>query len=140
MNVLLVAGFPRSGKTTYLRKLQENGWSVFDDFKAGANSLAFRKSAKFEKLPLTLRGGARCVVADIDFCLSVSRAEAKGVVLDEAPGVEIRWLFFENDEQACEENIRRRSRDSLETDLAKLREYSRLYEIPAGALVLPVRK
>jgi RNase adaptor protein for sRNA GlmZ degradation len=139
---LLLAGLPGSGKSTYLKKLKDEGWLDFDDFKAGAigNSSAFRNSALFEKLLLALRSGNSCVVADIDFCKSASRAEAETVLLDEIPGVEIRWLFFANDEPACEENVRRRNSKSLGTNLKKLREYSAVYEIPTGVDVRPVHK
>ena len=140
MNILLIAGLPGSGKTTHLNELQQNGWSVFDDFKAGAidDSPAFNKSCRFVAVVSKLREGKKCAVADIDFCRGTSRTEAENVLLGALPGLEIHWRFFANDEQACGENIRRRGRDSLEADLVKLREYSRIYEIPAGAEGRPV--
>lgn len=138
--VLLLAGLPGCGKTTYLHKLQSDGWLVFDDFKAGsvADSPEFHKSRHFSALLESLRDGARCVVADIDFCRTESRAEAEHALRTEVPGVEIGWRYFSHDERACEANIKRRSRDSLEADLMALRRYSRLYSIPIGADVRPV--
>jgi GTPase SAR1 family protein len=124
---LLVAGLPGCGKTTYLKQLCRNGWSVFDDFKAAAidNSSAFRKSRRF-------------AVADIDFCWARSREEAENDLRTSLPGIEIEWCFFAHDEGTCEKNIRRRNRTSLKADLAALRTYSHAYSIPAGAAVRPV--
>src|ERR1022692_3693558 len=87
-NILLVAGLPGSGKTTYLRELEGSGWLCFDDFKnlAGGNSRQFRKSPQFATLLARVREGVRCVVADIDFCRTESRAEAADVLRAEVPG------------------------------------------------------
>ena len=85
-----------------------------------------------------MRDGLRCVVANIDFCKSESRAEAENVLRAAVPNVEICWCFFAHDERACEENIKRRNRGSLEADIRELRRYSRVYSIPRGADVRPV--
>lgn len=135
--ILMIAGLPGCGKTTYLDELRREGWSAFDDFKAGAidDSSQFDKSRQFETLIAALREGRRCVVADIDFCKSESRAEAEKVLRVTVPRVEICWCFFARDERACEENIKRRNRDSLEAGIRELRRYSRVYSIPLGAHV-----
>lgn len=133
-------GLPGCGKTTYLNELERDSWSAFDDFKANAldDSPLFRNSRHFESLLAALRNGRRSVVADIDFCRRDSRAEAESDLRAAVPDLEIEWCFFENDERACAENIRRRNRDRLETDLRKLREYSCVYSIPTEAGVRPV--
>ena len=135
--VLIVVGLPGCGKTTYIKGLVAKGWSDFDDFKAGAidNSSAFGKSCRFEALISCLHDDFRCVVADIDFCKTDSRIEAEDVLRMAVPGIKIQWIFFENDTNACEKNIKRRNRKSLIQDLIKLREYSDLYSVPAGANV-----
>ena len=120
--VILLAGLPGCGKTTYLCQLCRDGWLVLDDFKANAynDSSKFRKSRKYRALLTGLHHGLRYVLADIDFCKTESRAEAERVLREEAPGVELGWRFFAKDPRACEANIRGRNRDSLEADLAKL--------------------
>jgi len=139
--VLLVAGLPGCGKTTYLQQLAQEGWELFDDFKASArnNSSRFRDSRRYESLIAALRGGRNCVVADIDFCCAEPRAEAERVLREDVPNVSLKWRFFENDPQRCEVNIRWRNRPSLERDLQKLRDYSNVYSPPRGARTLPVR-
>jgi hypothetical protein len=139
-SVLMVVGLPGCGKTTYLEELRQDGWSAFDDFKAGAvdDSSMFCKSRSFAALLSSLREGGRCAVADIDFCRSAARTEAESVLRSMVSELQMGWHFFENDERTCEENIKRRNRDSREADLGKLHEYSRVYSIPRGAEVHPV--
>jgi len=139
-SVLMVVGLPGCGKTTYLEELRRGGWSAFDDFKAGAvdDSSMFRKSRSFAALLSSLSGGGRCAVADIDFCRTEARTEAESVLRSMVSGLQMRWHFFENDERACKENIKRRNRNSREAELGKLHEYSRVYSIPRGAEVHPV--
>lgn len=141
LEVLMVAGLPGCGKTMYLEELRRDGWLAFDDFKAGAidNSPSFHKSRKFRTLLASVRDGGRCAVADIDFCRSESREEAENVLGAAVSGLKVRWCFFAHDERSCDENIRRRNRDSLAEDLRELHKYSRIYSIPKGAVVRLVR-
>jgi tRNA splicing ligase len=139
-DVILLAGLPGCGKTTHLCQMCRDGWLAFDDFKANAfdDCSEFGKSRKFRALISALRDGLKCAVADIDFCKTKSREEAVSVLLAEIPGVKIAWRFFVNDPSVCEENIRSRKRPSLQIDLKKLHEYSKIYDIPHGANVLPI--
>lgn len=136
----MLVGLPGCGKTRYMERLGEEGWCVFDDFKAAAinDSPRFDRSRHFEDLLASLRAGHRCAIADIDFCKGQSRTEAEIVLRAAIPNVDLRWCFFAHDERSCEDNIRRRNRDSLEADLRKLRDYSRIYSVPDGVRVRPV--
>jgi broad-specificity NMP kinase len=138
--VIMVAGLPGCGKTTYLCQLDQDGWKVFDDFKANAynDNPAFQYSRNFSALVAAVRDGLKCVVADIDFCKPQAREEAEVVLRAHVPTVKLSWEFFANDPKACEENIRQRGRSSLQADLAKLCEYAALYRIPGNARVRPV--
>ena len=138
-NLLLVAGLPGSGKTTYLRELEGSGWLCFDDFKNAANdnSPQFRRSRHYATLIARLSEGVRCVVTDIDFCRTESRAEATEVLHAEFPNLEIGWLYFSHSVEDCSANITRRGRPSLQADLTELSRYSACYDIPAGGLVRP---
>ncbi len=138
--VIVVAGLPGCGKTARLCQMCRDGWVAFDDFKANAynDSPAFRDSRKFRALIAALRDDLRCVVADIDFCKTDSRAEAERVLRAEVPGLKLSWHFFADHYRACETNIKQRNRPSLQSDLEKLRDYAGLYRIPAGARVVPI--
>jgi len=137
--VLLIAGLPGSGKTTYLCELRRDGWLVFDNFKSHAidDCSAFRKSRNFLTLIQALRSGVKCVVADVDFCRTESRAEADSVLRAEVPGIEINWLYFSHDRQASKANIMRRNKPALKRDLMHLKDLSPCYRIPWGADVRP---
>lgn len=139
-DVLFVVGLPGCGKTTLCRELERNGRAVFDDYKAHAHddSSRFRMSRHYERLLELVRDGARCVVADIDFCRADARVEAEQTLREQIPLVRVEWLFFANDSAACEANIRRRHRVHVDRDLEKMREYSVMYSIPPGAAVIPV--
>jgi hypothetical protein len=137
---VLVAGLPGCGKTTTLGLMKGAGLCVFDDFKAGAHndSAAFRDSRHYRDLVSALRQGQDCVVADIDFCSSEARRDAEHTLQEAVAGAAVEWLFFANEPATSEANIRRRRRESLEEDIRKLHEYAAVYEVPAGAKVLPV--
>jgi hypothetical protein len=138
--VVLVAGLPGCGKTTLRGELERQGYRVFDDYKACAheNSPRFWNSRHYDHLLQLLREGARCAAADIDFCHAEARTEAERTLRDQFPSVRLEWRFFANDPDACEANIRRRNREHLDRDLRKMREYSAIYSIPPGAVILPV--
>jgi hypothetical protein len=140
--LILIAGLPGSGKTTYLCRMLRDGWLVFDDYKAEAleDCSKFGSSRKLLPLISALRASLRCAVADIDFCRTESRHEAEDALREQVPGVSLCWHFFENDPLACEANIRRRNRDCLQRELGFLQELSPGYLIPDGAVVFAVRR
>jgi len=86
--IILIAGLPGSGKTTYIEKLRQEGWSIFDDFKANAynDSSVFWHSRNYEALISAIREGRKCLVADIDFCNTKSRNEAELILRIQIPG------------------------------------------------------
>jgi hypothetical protein len=135
--LILMAGLPGSGKTTRLDKMREEGWRVFDDYKADGTG-SFQSSARFNELICALGEGSRCVVADIDFCNTDARNQAESIVRGKIPGLDFGWEFFANDRSACEANIRARNRPSLERELECLAKYSPSYNVPEGAGALPV--
>jgi hypothetical protein len=137
-NVVLIAGLPGCGKTTLLHRMCQEGWWVFDDWKAGAPDLLFRNSPKLRDLIGALRDGRRCAVADIDFCDTNARNEAEGMLREEISGLDVRWEFFANDRSACEANARARNRSCLQRELNLIVKYSHSYNIPEGAVVHPV--
>jgi hypothetical protein len=139
--LVLVAGLPGCGKTTYLCQMCHDGWVVFDDFKALAfeDCSKFSSSRKLRSLLAALRDGLKCIVADIDFCDAHARADAESVLLLAIPELDLSWRFFANDRPACEANARSRSRQCLERELSLIAKYAPSYQIPRGAIVLPVR-
>jgi hypothetical protein len=140
--IILLVGLPGSGKTTYMGARQEEGWSIFDDFKANSynHSPVFGHSRKYDALLAALRKGQKCLVADIDFCKASSRREAEAALRTQIPDIVPKWLFFENDFFACQANLTRRASPSIEENLRALHGYGTSYQIPIGAQVVPVWK
>ena len=138
--ILFVAGLPGSGKTTLLSGLEKEGWLIFDDFKAGAffDSPKLRNARRYSDLLKSLKAGGNCVVADIDFCNNVPRAEAKSVILTEVPDLALNWLFFAPDVNACLVNIERQNRPSKAAHIEALYKYARLYVVPPCATIKSV--
>jgi predicted kinase len=138
--IILIAGLPGSGKTTYMKTMSLAGWLIFDDFKANAHndSSTFWHSRNYEALLKALRDGQKCVVADIDFCKIDSRTEAESTLRTRIPDILLNWQFFENDFQACQANIKRRASRSINDNLSALHTYHALYQIPIGAQVIKV--
>ena len=139
--IILIAGLPGSGKTTYINAREQEGWSIFDDFKANANndSSAFRHSRNYEALVTALREGQKCLVTDIDFCKANSRPEAEAALRTQIPDLMLSWLFFENDFHACKANITRRA-DHRSRMICSTPQDCALYQTPIGGQVIPVWK
>ena len=136
--LILLAGLPGCGKTTYLSRLCAEGWMVFDDFKSHAidHDPAFWKSRKFRTLITALEDGLRCAVADVSFCRSHYREQADAVLSKELPLITPEWQFFANNYALSEERIRSRYRPSLEMDRSVLRELTEVYQIPESGKIV----
>jgi RNase adaptor protein for sRNA GlmZ degradation len=138
--LILIAGLPGSGKTMHMKTMRDEGWTVYDDFKANAynDSSVFWHSRHFDSLIGTLLEGQKCVVADIDFCKDGSRDEAESAIKTQFPNIALKWVFFANNVEACRANIARRASHSIKENLRALATYQALYRIPSGAHILPV--
>jgi len=139
---IFVTGLPGSGKSCLIGSLA-NDVVVFDDYKANAidDNSSFDHGRRLPELIAALREGGTCVISDIDFCRPSSQAEAETHLRSVYADVDIEWWCFENDPRQCARNVKQRARSArrdLNADLAKLREYSPIYVIPARANILPV--
>jgi hypothetical protein len=137
--LIFVGGLPGSGKTSHSTRLEEEGWTRFDDFQACAtdNSELFRKARHYPDLVKTLMAGRRCVVADIRFVCAGYREDAKRTLWKDVGEIPLEWHIFECDREQCERNIRGDSRPP-EPRLQALAEWAPKCSIPTGAVRLSV--
>ena len=143
-NAIFIVGLPGAGKSYYARQLaSEINATLFDDFKANAigNCSHFPFAKSYVELINGLRSGKDSIISDIDFCKTESRNEACQCIEHLVEGVEIEWIFFENDPEKCRENIIRRAITEGRRQsgpINALERYSKIYVIPDGSLVVPV--
>jgi adenylate kinase family enzyme len=143
-SIIFVTGLPGAGKTRYVQELAENlGAELFDDFKANAidDNPSFNFGRYFSNLIDALRSGKTCIVSDIDFCRSESRAEAEVYIALMAPETSIEWRFFEKDLERCRRNIEQRAqieRRDIHKEHSNIEYYAQLYRIPPGGRLIKV--
>jgi hypothetical protein len=125
MKIILLVGLPGSGKTTYGRSL---GVPFFDDLtqNGGVESLKFERDT--------------IAISDFALIFESSRRLAEAILRRHAgEGVEIEYVVWENNPDACWQNIRRRD-DGRVLHQGTLETLSRGYEYPKGVKLtfLPV--
>ncbi len=137
--LIVIAGLSGSGKTTYIKSLRgQISGIVADDYQGRSSSRKFVDSRYFVELVGALNAGKDCIACDITFCRAGQRAEFEAVILGAAPRATFEWRFFENDPERCLANVRRRVRLQVSAEEESIRSLAPCYEIPAGAVVLPV--
>jgi predicted kinase len=139
--LVVVVGMPGSGKSHYIRGLEPQFPGVCaHDYMANSHgdSPRFTDSRLYDDLVRALREGRDSLIADIEYCDTWRRVEVEEVIRRDVPGVEIEWRFFENDPARCEANAARRGRVGVSEERRKIRALSRKYQIPPGAIVIPV--
>lgn len=139
--IIVIVGLPGSGKSTYIEQNFE-GVFVCDDYhKSGGGS--FETSVYYKDLVRTLAQGNNAVISDIAYCKDELLEETASGLLTLIGRLKInpriKYLYFENDPDACKENIMRRKREGrVERELAFVDETSSRYTVPHKATVLPV--
>ena len=139
--LVVVVGMPGSGKSHYIRERQSQFPGVCaHDYMANSHghSPRFTDSRYYADLVRDLREGKDSLIADIEYCDTWRRVEVKEVIGGDVPGVEIEWRFFENDPAKCEANAEGRTHSNVVQEKRKIHDLSRKYQIPRGAIIIPV--
>lgn len=142
--LIFIVGLPGSGKTEHVKKInKDNKFIEFDDFKGNAilDKSDFTFSSNYCDLINYLKVGRNCIITDIDFCKKSSRDEAEIVINGWEIGVEIEWIFFENNPEQCSNNVKERvvrTGKNEDDTLLKIKKYTNEYDIPVGVGILDV--
>jgi hypothetical protein len=138
--VVIVVGLPGSGKSHWvnMHRSEFTGLVASDYFKDSlVPTLRLPDSRHYQGLIESLKAGRDCLVADIAFCEAQRRSETEGVLAKVAPAAEVRWIFFENNPEACRSNINRDGGERARDQLKYLAMFASSYSIPSG--VEPIR-
>lgn len=127
MRITCVTGLPGSGKSEYVRAhMQVDDWWVDDPQHVSTLPAATMWSRMH--VPTLW-------ITDPYFCIPETRHNAH-VKLYELYGCPPDWIFFENDADACMQNVARRQDGRKVRGL--IHALKSRYQIPLGATVLPV--
>ena len=140
---MIVVGLPGSGKSWWVdgHLAEFNGVVNADYFEDSlVPTFRFTDSRYYRPLIAALRAGQDCLIADIAFCDTLRRVEATQVLAFDAPGAQVRWVFFENNTEACMANIKRDGGARLLNRLRNFSLFAHKYHIPPGVEALPVWK
>jgi hypothetical protein len=121
--LIIVAGLPGAGKTTYLQRLKEQRvvqW-YYDDFQDASRNKSPdpRLSRYYGSLIKHLRKGYTVAVADIRYCVPDEIQQLLGAIQQALPGsISVEVHYFENDQARCLINAKKRA------ELTRTRDFS----------------
>jgi len=141
--IILIAGLPGSGKTTYGSWLKDEiqAKCYLDDYHANAidDDPAFQKARGYVALIQGLKRGETWIASDIEWCRPERRREAESQLRRDVPEVVIEWHFLVVDKEVCRKRVRERGDRDEKTkaeELRKIDELSQVYEVPPGAHIV----
>ena len=138
--VVIVVGLPGSGKSHWVdgHRAECTGLVTYDYFKDSlVPTLRLPDSRHYQDLVESVKAGKDCLLADIAFCEAHRRRETERILADVAPTAVVKWIFFENNPEACRVNINRDGSERARDRLKYLDIFASSYSIPCG--VEPVR-
>lgn len=136
--LFMVIGLPGAGKSSLIdHKLRQTVTGLcIHDFHDNAigDSHEVKKSRHFLALVEALKAGHNSIISDIEFCRPLRREQVVTTLREELPLLEVEYHCFRNQPDLCVENVKARKSSSVEEELRKLKELSKEYVLPSGAI------
>lgn len=139
--LIVLAGLPGSGKTTYIEGLKKQGQidNFCDDYQYGPTRSQMPELTDIDRqLIAGLQKGETWLVADVRYCDKSERAKLAEAMVQNVPGLKISYEYFENRPDLCELNVITRNRGVVSREQNLMYYYTKLYNIPRNAKVLKV--
>lgn len=78
-----------------------------------------------------MRLGIDCVITDIKFSFEEFRDDFMSFINADCQNINIEWICFENNPEACIKNIRERNRPNAEWEIKWIQNNEKAYTYPA---------
>ena len=112
--VIIIIGLPGSGKSTLINSkinsASYRNYLVYDDWGKifyGEKDI-FTNESRYEELKQNLINGNSCILSCIFFCKFEYLKLTESTILSIAPNIKITKIYYENNPQNCEFNIKYR--------------------------------
>ena len=133
--LLMVMGLAGSGKSHYISRLYPEPDAICEE------GFASNEEENIEKLKKRLSCGEYCVISELKYLNPTNREGFIEKVLSLDPQPLIRYVCFENNLDAANHNCRNRTnKGDPEAHVLINCNSSPAYQIPEGALVLPIHR
>lgn len=134
--VILIAGYPGSGKSIYGNQLKSaiNAVGYVDDYHANAinDNPAFDHGRKYEEMITGLERDETWIASDIKWCEQARRDAVERGLQERIPDVIIEWHFIECDEDICCKRVWYRGYEEARKELQNITDSLRKQEVWAN--------
>jgi len=145
--ITIIIGLPGSGKSTYIKNNSDKFKNavICDDYHKSSydHSHEFKDSVYYQDLQKALKNSKDVVLTDIIWCkaerLKILEKEINAIINKLKLIVNIKFVYFENNPNACKINILKRNRtETVEKELKLVNELSKGYTIPHNASIISI--
>ncbi len=166
--VILIIGLPGSGKSTLIEHYKSHpfiNYKIYDDWITWTHddqNKEFIADVNYKELLETLNQGTSTIISGIEFCNNEFLHKSEYYLKTQFPNLNIKRVYFENDPQKSESNIRYRDKQRggyweankegemwyygtifeniplYRIEIQRTKELSKSYIIPEGSIIFPI--
>ena len=166
--VIFIIGLPGSGKSTLIEHYKSHpfvNYKIYDDWMTWTHddqNKEFIADVNYKELLETLTQGNSTLISGIEFCNNEFLHKSEYYLKSKFPNLKISRIYFENDPQKSESNIRYRDKQRggyweankegemwyygtifeniplYRIEIQRTKELSKSYIIPEGSIIFPI--